>query len=219
LSLADSTGLSDGSNTGVTASSGKIDGASEYNGSNQHWQNIWQGSTGNSPWSVSFWINTDTVSSAKTWTRTGSLATRRVLSIGHTNTGKLKVNHYYDDWTTTLQLSINTWHHIVVTYDGSRGVSVYKDGAWVQSRTLSADLNIGGDTALYVGRWASGVEQFDGELDEYRIHTNQLSADWIATEYNNQNSPSTFYDIEDISPSSFNASPLMTNILKLGGFF
>ena len=33
---------------------------------------------------------------------------------------------------------------------------------------------------------------FQGTLDETRISTATLSAGWIKTEYNNQNSPSTF---------------------------
>ena len=34
---------------------------------------------------------------------------------------------------------------------------------------------------------------FDGLIDEFRISDVVRSADWILTEYNNQNSPETFY--------------------------
>ena len=34
-----------------------------------------------------------------------------------------------------------------------------------------------------------------GAIDEVRISNSARPADWIATEYNNQNSPATFYTI------------------------
>jgi hypothetical protein len=36
------------------------------------------------------------------------------------------------------------------------------------------------------------------KLDEFRVTSKALSADWLATEYNNQNSPSTFYSTSTI---------------------
>jgi hypothetical protein len=36
---------------------------------------------------------------------------------------------------------------------------------------------------------------FNGIIDEARISNVARSADWITTEYNNQNSPATFYTI------------------------
>src|SRR3712207_7605427 len=35
----------------------------------------------------------------------------------------------------------------------------------------------------------------NGNLDEFRLSSTFRSADWIATEYENQNSPTTFYSI------------------------
>jgi len=35
----------------------------------------------------------------------------------------------------------------------------------------------------------------DGLLDEASVSTTTRSAGWIATEYNNQNSPATFYSV------------------------
>ena len=36
---------------------------------------------------------------------------------------------------------------------------------------------------------------FDGTIDEVRVSNASRSAGWILTEYNNQNSPSTFYSV------------------------
>jgi hypothetical protein len=39
----------------------------------------------------------------------------------------------------------------------------------------------------------SDIIPLDGEIDEVRLVGEALSNDWITTEYNNQNSPSTFW--------------------------
>jgi hypothetical protein len=40
-----------------------------------------------------------------------------------------------------------------------------------------------------------GASNFNGTIDEARVSNVARSADWILTEYNNQNSPSTFYNV------------------------
>ena len=47
---------------------------------------------------------------------------------------------------------------------------------------------LGGTTGNFGQNWC-----FDGIIDELRISNILRSADWIATEYNNQNDPSTFW--------------------------
>ena len=49
-------------------------------------------------------------------------------------------------------------------------------------------------TNRWIGNDDNG-EPFDGQLDEVRILDIVLSKNWIITEYNNQNSPNTFYSI------------------------
>jgi len=41
----------------------------------------------------------------------------------------------------------------------------------------------------------ASTEYFIGNLDELRISNSSRSAEWISTEYNNQNSPDTFYSL------------------------
>jgi hypothetical protein len=86
-------------------------------------------------------------------------------------------------------ISAGTWNHLVAVYDGS-SLRVYKNGIQTNSRPYSSgiynsdgDLNIGG---------RSRTQYFDGLLDEVRISSAARSLEWIQTEFNNQNSPSTF---------------------------
>jgi len=46
---------------------------------------------------------------------------------------------------------------------------------------------------LYLGQDSASDRYYNGTLDELRISATPRSDDWIATEYNNQSSPSTFY--------------------------
>ncbi len=90
----------------------------------------------------------------------------------------------------------NNWHHLVVTAPSTGNVSIYIDG--VQNATfnnshpllatISDHLLIGG-----AGKASGSSFTMTGSLDEVRISNSPRSADWIATEYNNQSSLSTFY--------------------------
>ena len=104
----------------------------------------------------------------------------------------------------------NTWTHVVFTYDGSLGSNprktVYVNGTSVA--THNADGNIASNTAdLSIGKRVNS-RYFEGILDELRISNTVRSADWITTEYNNQNAPGSFITVgtAEANPcSSFSA--------------
>jgi hypothetical protein len=55
---------------------------------------------------------------------------------------------------------------------------------------------IGVSTAnTLIGAWTTTGNNWDGWIDEVRISKIARSADWILAEYNNENSPSTFYSL------------------------
>ncbi len=88
---------------------------------------------------------------------------------------------------------------MVFVYDGSLGSNprkfLYVNGTQIDSYsangnilTTTADLKMG---KRFNNRWYEGI------LDEMRVSDNARSADWICTEFNSQDSPSTFFIIED----------------------
>lgn len=96
------------------------------------------------------------------------------------------------DGTGSHTLSTNTFYHLALTYSSSTGLIGYVNG--VSDGTASANgnlvttatqTNIGHD-AVTSGRYFTGV------LDEVRISNTVRSANWLTTEYNSGNSPSTF---------------------------
>jgi hypothetical protein len=110
----------------------------------------------------------------------------------------------YDTWaqggfieTTTSfsPFSLGAWHYGVYTYDGTTH-RLYVDGVQRATCTGTCNVETGSFTQIYVGTFAClNCELYKGKLDEFRISKVARSAGWISTEYNNQNSPSTFLSV------------------------
>jgi len=79
------------------------------------------------------------------------------------------------------------WVHLVGTFDGDNLI-IYQNGLQAGSRALTGSINYGTGTSndLYLSPNMWGV------IDEARASTVARSADWIATEYNNQSIPDHF---------------------------
>lgn len=92
-------------------------------------------------------------------------------------------------------LAQSAWHYIVGTYDGST-MKVYADGVLDGSTPTSIDI-ASASAISRIGANAGSTPNFyfKGSLDEVRVVHAALSASWILAEYNNQNSPSTFYAV------------------------
>lgn len=101
---------------------------------------------------------------------------------------------------STATASINTWYYIVCTYrfvtDGTSEVRLYINGVNDGSTNTSIGPIVANSRDLNIGRyfWNGGTNyHHDGLIDEVRISDVVRSADWIATEYENQNDPSAFF--------------------------
>ncbi len=130
------------------------------------------------------------------------------------------------DLQTSQMISPNTWHHVVATYNGNL-MKIYIDGI-PDPANLSKINNI--ESALpYPFRIGhadhpEGVAwtyPWLGQIDEVRISTVARSANWIATEYNNQFNPNNFYSIgsqvsNDITPPEITINEPISN--ELFGF-
>jgi cysteine-rich repeat protein len=115
------------------------------------------------------------------------------------NTNDLLLQHATGGAGTAESLSTNAdppfnqWYKIDAVYTGTQE-QIYINGALNNSRnmvvpnqlsTTTTPLVIGGDTEI-------NAEWYTGLFDEVRVASAARSAGWITTEYNNQNSPSTF---------------------------
>jgi len=106
-------------------------------------------------------------------------------------------------------IGINAWRYVALTYNGtSNTIRCYIDGIQ-QTNTGNHTGPIGSPVEnLNIGRKEQNGFYFNGIIDEGRVISAERSADWILTEYNNQNSPSTFYT----KSAEFTASNLCSTL-------
>jgi len=138
---------------------------------------------------------------------------------------------FYNDNHTSLRTipADSTLHHLAVTVSGT-SLTFYIDGVPEAAQNLVGPLNTVEALPLHIGRIDSPAYSYNGTLDELRISSSARSADWIATEYNNQNDPATFFSLEaeatgDIiapsNPSSFTGKDIVggSTTLTSGNYY
>lgn len=101
------------------------------------------------------------------------------------NTGDGTNNPIYKPNTTTqiTAPSLNTWHHYVMTGDGTT-CKLYLDGElYGQAKTYKSITG----TSIYINGWDSGTAYCHDNMDmsDFRIYATALSADDVKSLYNN----------------------------------
>lgn len=193
LSLVDSTANgNNGTNTGthVTATTGQIDGAGAFNGSNTD-------------------VDIPTISIASDLT-----VSAWVYSTNFSQNGMIvEKENVNGAWAFLFESgswqfrgassggigcssfpSNSNWHLIVATITGTTG-NLYLDGAAASGCTGSPAAIGNGSGHIHLGNYDNSGYFFTGRIDEVRISNVVRDANWISTEYNNQSSPGTFYSI------------------------
>lgn len=117
--------------------------------------------------------------------------------LAFTSTQKISFQVQTGGTFTSLNSSANytlsAWTYAVGTWDGTT-MRLYVNGALVASAARSGTINENNNNAT-VGYSTGFTEFWKGKLDEVRVSDSERSGDWIRTEYNNQNSPSTFHTV------------------------
>ncbi len=97
--------------------------------------------------------------------------------------------------TNFYTLSTGVWYFVTLTWDGTNfyayvNGTLQTNNSYTGLSAISSQADIGN-----VGNPGSRTEGWNGDLDEARVSTVVRSPDWIATEYQNQSSPSTFITV------------------------
>jgi len=172
--------------TGKIGSAQSCDGANDYIVSGN---NI--GVSGGALRTLSFWVNLNTTNRAGIvgW---GANAPDAEFEAG-VRSGNLLLWAFGsgNDWSPVAPAQTNSWRYHAITYDGTIA-RWYVDGAQVGSFTNNYATTNG---QVFIGyENDSGLSSYlSATIDEVRVAGSTRSAGWIATEYNNQNSPGTFY--------------------------
>lgn len=107
---------------------------------------------------------------------------------------------YIGGWNTgSSAASLNTWESIYITSDSSganlymNGVNIWNNATKTNGFAQTGDFNIG-----YRADAHNSPYTLTGYLDEFRLSNIARSSTWLSTQYNNQNSPSTFYSLSGV---------------------
>ncbi|MDD9897891.1 MAG: DUF2341 domain-containing protein, partial [Candidatus Melainabacteria bacterium] len=191
-------GTASGSMTSADKVAGQVGNGSDMDGTDDY---INASSTGFSvnTGTISFWAKLDvTTADFGAWQMyTGDADNFQVWYDGSTNDKyhcRSGSNAIIDAASAT---SDTNWHHVSCDYNfTSDNYYMYLDGSSTGSSTTaySAPTLV---STWDIGRRTDSATQyeFDGKLDEIHIASKVRSSDWINTEYNNQNSASTFYTV------------------------
>jgi len=104
-------------------------------------------------------------------------------------------------FNTTDEYAVDTFFRAWFVKEGSV-VKIYVNGAVAAGGTTTSKHTVY-SAGLRIGAGAGGdSNDFGGILDEALVTQSSISANYITTEYNNQNSYSTFYSVAAVAGSS-----------------
>ena len=85
---------------------------------------------------------------------------------------------------TNINLTLNNWHHIVLTYTNGTG-KFYKDGALIYTQTGLTTISPTSNVLLFgKAPWASNANLYNGKLDDIGIWNRALTQQEISALYN-----------------------------------
>jgi len=195
-----------------SAVAGKLAGNSiEFGGTNHMEHTSFSELGGMSIFGFSCWMNADSVSGGRQFlSKASSSNTNRCFWVQiHPTLGFIALlssdgtssNRGYYSENGATSLPTGSWTHIyshidfstdaVVLHfdDVSQSTTNVENGTGFPSSTRSTS------ESFWIGERNDSKLGFDGELDEIRLFDAARSTGWISAEYDNQDSPSTFYTI------------------------
>lgn len=196
-------------NSSTTSQAGKIDGDAFFNLAIPSHLDTFSFSDFNfsntTPFSIGLWVNylginagatntligrLDTANNFKGWelcsqaSNSGSFFQIFLISTFPSNAIQQEIN---------FSPSLNTWYHVFFTYDGTSlasGVKGYVNGVLQTNRTPlnnSLTLPITNSVNPRLGLRINGSSNYSGSQDELKVFNLVKNANWIASEYSNQN--------------------------------
>jgi biopolymer transport protein ExbB len=169
--------------------------------------------SGTTPHTISVWVNqtaniTHTAAIIAMGNSSGGQS--RWLH-GHFTNNSFAVGYYGPDINPSPAQVIDgaNWTRLDWVYEGSNSKNhLFRNGVEIPGSpiTTTGTINTPNNTTGYIGfapEPSYGPNNgYEGTIDELRIATVARSTNWIATEYANQNSPSTFYGVgaEEMEP-------------------
>jgi hypothetical protein len=125
----------------------------------------------------------------------------RVVHDNGCGTPRLRIDISYDgsepgdaQGCPPAAIATGQWYHFAAVKSATE-LRMYLNAVSGTPTATSGTVNNNAANATRMARRQDGSQGLDGRLDEVRVSDLARSGDWILTEYNNQNSPSTFYTV------------------------
>jgi hypothetical protein len=187
----DSTNNYNGTASNVSWVQGKFGAAGSFNGSSSRIVTGVTPATGSGQFSVSGWVNVDSLSAIRgVFSTIVTPGTDRLGFTVHVLTnGKVRALVYDSAGAGIIEstdlISAGTWHHIVFTY--SNGLSKIAVDGNVQASTVN-QLITGYYDSINIGRYYASITSLSmlGKIDQVRIFNTALSANEITDLYDEQ---------------------------------
>lgn len=184
---------------GTTDIAGKIGQGRSFTRPN-HWVELTNYPDNTTDFTISGWMNTtnNTLGGQRIFADDQNNTSGYSLSLGDAGVGSLRFfsrssNPVALDAPTNL-ITNNTWYHVAAVADVTNGVKrIYINGVQVASGTFTNAWGTDVGNASIGGEVAGGESgsRFSGLLDEIRVASRALPANWLATEYASHNQPTT----------------------------
>jgi len=220
----------------ATGKTGKISSGQQFDGSDDYAQMPNDLFESDSTGAIMAWVKVDGTATyqaiyTSSVTSASNMLTFSLIHSG-SNDNRLYIQHYLGvtlnnctRGNTTFNDS--TWTHVAVTTNGSTW-RLYVNGSEVSSYTQLVGSNTGqwfDDFGAGTHTVRLGREQYEtaqqyylaGYLDEASVSGTTFDADWIATCYNNQSSPGTFYSVSGETGPSFPTAVTLISFTATGG--
>lgn len=197
LSLANSTSatITLTNNGTVTAAAGKVGGGTAtLNGTSQYLSHATLPSLGaDASMTVAFWNNVSTAAAAQAYTLGNQGNPDRNTSTAPYNDD----NIYFDYGSTRVTASYTSflggWAYVAFVFDAGTDLHrVYINGSAAASDT-NADSPTTTISGIQIGAATFASLFHNGAMDEFRVSDVARSADWVESEYKNENSQATFW--------------------------
>lgn len=196
----DSTGNGrNGTDTSITYSSQKVGKGAEFTAAGNSVIKL-PAFSYTSSYSYSLWFKKTNHTATQELISKDNGSTRVFTAIANTSTGTIDLYAWLTSGVaappTTASHSTSTWYQFVFVLSGGSYARNLENGAQIGNSTISANASTT-SFATWYGRdqYGGGRWSLEGAMDEIRLRKSALSNNWVSTEYNNQNSPSTFYSV------------------------
>lgn len=193
-------------NSGGTATSGKIDGAISMSGSSSYLTIPTTSIATNL--TAEAWVNSSTLTSQNGFIWSKLTVNTQWSLFFEGGSLKMRGAGTGSDVTATSP-SNSAWHHLAAVFAGTTG-TLYIDGTQAATGTIVGIANAA--NGLIIGAYGAsgGLYNYTGKIDEACLHATNRSGDWVATRYANQNNPPAI--------GAFTANGRLSRLTLLGVF-